>query len=249
MFEVLVTNDDGVDAAGIKMLARSIADLADVHVTVVAPDREQSTTSHSLTLHRPLRINKRKKDVYAVNGTPTDCVFMATSVLFKDREGPHLIFSGINRGANLGDDIHYSGTVSAAIEGGIMGIPSVAFSQMGGPKFDYKMAGQFARKLLPYLKKNTLPKGIVLNVNVPAGIKKLDYLITKTGKRNYGELHEKKIDPRGQPYYWIGGNQFDFYDIKDSDCNAIVANKISVTPINVNLTDKDFMKDMKKWKF
>lgn len=247
MVEVLVTNDDGVDAKGIRALAKALREVKGVHVTVVAPDREQSTTSHSLTLHRPLRIRKKSKDVYAVNGTPTDSVYLGTSVLFKDRV-PDLVFSGINRGGNLGDDIHYSGTVSAAMEGALMGIPSVAVSQLGMEKFNYKLAADFSKKLLKFLIKNPLDKGLVLNVNVPAKAKNLSYRVTKTGKRDYGNLCDRKLDPRGRPYYWIGGDQYKFFDIAGSDCNAIVDNKISITPIKVNLTETAYIKKMKSWK-
>jgi len=244
--KILVTNDDGVDAVGIRALAAALQSVNGTKVIMVAPDREQSTTSHSLTLHRPLRIIKNAPDVYAVDGTPTDCVYMAVSVVFKEK--PDIIFSGINRGGNLGDDIHYSGTVSAAVEGGIMGIPSVAMSQLVCDEFDCTTAARFAKKILRFLKKNTLPKGVILNVNIPAGAKKLDYAVTATGKCNYGEPIVEKIDPRGRPYYWVGGNEYKFYDIKGSDCNAIVAGKISVTPLQVNTTSWSYIKDLHKIK-
>lgn len=246
--KILVTNDDGIDAEGIKVLARSLRGLKGVQVTVVAPERERSATSHSLTLHRPLRIIKRGKNDFAVDGTPTDSVMIGSSVILKTP--PDLIVSGINRGGNLGDDVHYSGTVSAAMEGGIMGIPSVAVSQVGTKdKYHYAMAAKFARKLVMTLKKHPLPKGIILNVNVPENVKTLDCLVTKTGKRNYGDVYVKNLDPRGRPYYWIGGNDYSFQDIAGSDCNAIVQGKISVTPISVNITSHSFMKEMESWKW
>ena len=241
-----MTNDDGVEAQGIQVLSKSLAALPGIEVIVVAPEREQSSTSHSLTLHRPLRIIKKKKNVYAVDGTPTDSVFIGVSVICKDRR-PDYIFSGINRGGNLGDDIHYSGTVSAAVEGGLMGIPAVAVSQLGRDHFDYTQAGRFVQKLFKQLRKTKLPQGIILNVNVPAEAKSLDYEVTLTGKRDYGNLYEEKVDPRGRPYYWIGGHQYKFFDIKGSDCNAIVAGKISVTPICINMTSHSYLKEMKKW--
>lgn len=247
MVHILVTNDDGVDARGIKVLAGAFASMKNVRVTVVAPEHEQSTTSHSLTLHRPLRIYKKKKGVFAVNGTPTDCVYIGASVILKD-DRPDFIFSGINRGGNLGDDIHYSGTVSAALEGGIMGLPSVAFSQFGGATFNYTQGGRFAKKLLGLLLKNPLPRGLVLNVNFPANAKSLDFDITKTGKRDYGKLFLENLDPRGRPYYWIGGDQFGYIDIEGSDCNAVFSGRISVTPLAVNLTSQSYMKTMRHWK-
>ncbi len=247
MIHILVTNDDGIEATGLKALVKALSKVKEVRVTVVAPEHEQSTTSHSLTLHRPLRIYKRKAGQFAVNGTPTDCVYVGCSVILKN-QNPDFIFSGINRGGNLGDDIHYSGTVSAAIEGGIMGIPSVAFSQLVGDKHNYARAAEFAVRLLPLLKKNPLPKGMVLNVNFPEVITSMDFVVTKTGKRDYGKLFAENLDPRGRPYYWIGGDQFGYVKIKGSDCNAVFSGQISITPLSVNLTNTGYMKKMKKWK-
>lgn len=246
-YRILVTNDDGITAEGIKALAKGLRKLSDVKVTVVAPERERSATSHSLTLHRPLRIIKKDKDDYAVDGTPTDSVMLGSSVVMKKK--PDLIVSGINRGGNLGDDVHYSGTVSAAIEGGIMGIPAIAISQLGQVDFDYETAVKFAQKIVAVVKRSALPPGIVLNVNVPENCKSLDFEICKTGKRNYGEIYEERIDPRGRPYYWIGGNLYEFQDIPDSDCNVVQAGKISVTPLKVNITEHNFIDSMKAWKW
>lgn len=243
---ILVTNDDGVHAKGISVLARALKEVKGVKVTVVAPDREQSTTSHSLTLHRPLRIIKKRPGVFAVNGTPVDCVYVGVKTILGEK--PDLIFSGINHGANLGDDIHYSGTVSAAVEGGIMGIPSIAVSQFLKKKFDPTLAGRFAKQLLLFLKNNPMPPGVILNVNVPEGATSLDYEITKTGKRDYGDVMEKRTDPRGRTYYWVGGNQYKFFDIKGSDCNAILSGKISLTPLNIDMTCHRHIQGMKKWR-
>lgn len=242
---ILVTNDDGVDAKGIRALARSLKEIKGARVVIVAPDREQSAKSHSLTLHRPLRLIKKARDVYAVTGTPTDAVMMGCHVVLDKK--PDLVVSGINRGANLGDDVHYSGTVSAAMEGGIMGIPSIALSLVSREKFNYKTAATFAKKIVLAARKNKLPGGLVLNVNVPQEAKNLDFLITKAGKRDYGEICAQRIDPRGAPYYWVGGNLFEFEDIPGSDCNAIKSGKISVTPLRVNLTDTQYQKNMGSW--
>ena len=162
-----------------------------------------------------------------------------------------MIVSGINHGGNVGDDVHYSGTVAAAIEGGIMGIPAIAFSQLSSPrkKTDFKKAAEFARYFVGVVKKNGLKPGIVLNVNIPADLKKMAYEITCTGKRNYGDIYVENKDPRGIPYYWIGGNSYSFYPIPNSDGNAIVAGKITITPLDVNMTSRAFMKKMKKWKW
>lgn len=246
-YRILVTNDDGIEAEGIKALAKGLRKLSEIKVIVVAPERERSATSHSLTLHRPLRIIKKDKDDYAVDGTPTDSVMLGSSVVMKKK--PDLIVSGINRGGNLGDDVHYSGTVSAAIEGGIMGIPAIAISQLGQAQFDYEMAVKFAQKIVAVVKRNGLPPGIVLNVNVPENCASLDFEICKTGKRNYGEIYEERIDPRGRPYYWIGGNLYEFQNIPESDCNVVQAGKISVTPLKVNITDHNFIDVLKAWKW
>lgn len=245
--KILVTNDDGYDSEGIQRLARGLRQIRSFQVTVAAPAREQSATSHSLTLHRPLRIHKKGPQDYAIDGTPTDCVMLGTSVLMKKR--PDLIVSGINRGGNLGDDVHYSGTVAAAVEGGIMGIPAIAISQLGRENFDFSVAVQFAKKIVKAVQKNKLPSGTILNVNVPEKAKSLDFEICKTGKRNYGEVYDERIDPRGKPYYWIGGNLYEFQDIPGSDCNVIMKNKISVTPLKVNVTSESFLETMKSWKW
>jgi 5'-nucleotidase len=246
--KILITNDDGVEAKGIKALTKSLRTLKGVEVIVVAPEREKSATSHALTLHRPLRLIKKGSGVFAVDGTPTDSVMLGCAVALKGQK-PDLIVSGINAGGNLGDDIHYSGTVSAAIEGGIMGIPAIAISQLGRGRFDFSQSAKFAQVLVAAVKRNGLPRGIVLNVNVPVNCQQLNFELTKLGKRDYGDITVEKIDPRGRPYYWIGGNHYAFQDIAGSDCNAIVAGKISVTPLNVNTTDPRFLNEMKKWKW
>lgn len=247
MTSILVTNDDGIDSEGIQLLAEGLRQLNLYDITVVAPNRERSATSHSLTLHRPLRVVERSPQVFTIDGTPTDCVMLGCSQILKQK--PDLIVSGINRGGNLGDDVHYSGTVSAAIEGGIMGIPAIAFSQLGQDIFDFKQAVRFAQKLVPIAIREKLPVGIVLNVNVPENCQTLDYEIVQTGKRDYGDMHEERIDPRGRPYYWIGGNIYGFQDIPDSDCNTIQTGKISITPLFVNMTSHQYIQKMKGWQW
>lgn len=243
---ILVTNDDGIYADGIKALAKRLKQIG--HVIVVAPSQERSATSHSLTLHRPLRIIKISKDAYAIDGTPTDCVNMALNEILP--RTPDLIASGINRGGNLGDDVHYSGTVSAAVEGAIMGLPAIAFSCVARDHFKYQAASNFAVRICKKVLKEGLPKGIVLNVNIPnlPQNKIKGYAMTKQGKRDYGDVIEEKVDPRGRKYYWFGGDDAGFVDIPGSDCNAIHDDKISITPIQVNLTDKAMLERMKSWK-
>ena len=244
---ILVTNDDGVEAKGIQALAKGLKSLKNCRVVVVAPDREQSTRSHSLTLHRPLRILKKGKDLYAIDGTPTDCVAIGCARILESP--PDLIVSGINRGANVGDDVHYSGTVSAAMEGGLKGIPAIAISQLSRGKFQYQMAVKFAIKMVKAVRRNSLPPHVVLNVNVPENCKSLDFELTKTGKRDYGEACIERFDLRGRPYYWVGGDKYEFRDIRKSDCNAVVKGKISVTPLRVDMTDESFLKKMRAWKW
>lgn len=244
---ILVSNDDGVYSEGIRVLANTLKKIG--RVIIVAPDQERSAASHSLTLHRPLRVKKIKPDVYCVDGTPTDCISLAVNELLKKRR-PDLLVSGINKGANLGDDVHYSGTVSAALEGGIMGIPSVAISMMPGENYYFATAAGFAMRLAKSIFKKGLPPGIILNVNVPnvpvSQIK--GYRFTKQGKRDYGDIIAERIDPRGKKYYWIGGNMTGFMNIPGSDCNAVLENYISINPIKVNLTELEFLETLNQWK-
>ncbi|MBI4125067.1 MAG: 5'/3'-nucleotidase SurE [Deltaproteobacteria bacterium] len=243
---ILVSNDDGVYSDGIRILGKALQKLG--RVVIVAPDQERSAASHSLTLHRPLRVEKIKPDIHAVDGTPTDCISLAVNEILEQK--PALLVSGINKGANLGDDVHYSGTVSAAIEGGIMGIPSIAVSMMPGENYFFKTAADFAVRLARKVLKEGLPAGVILNVNIPnvPPDKIKGYQFTKQGKRDYGDIIAERIDPRGKRYYWIGGNMAGFENIPGSDCNATLANYVSITPINVNLTEHAFLKTLKKWK-
>ena len=243
---ILVSNDDGIQSKGIRVLAARLKSLG--RVVVVAPDQERSAVSHSLTLRRPLRIKKIGKDCYSIDGTPTDCINLGVYEIL--REMPDLIVSGINRGLNLGDDIHYSGTVSAAVEGGILGVPSIAVSTTGNSNVQYRIAADFCVSLAEHVLKEGLPKNVILNVNVPnverSKLKGCEF--TKQGKRNYGDIIIEKIDPRGEKYYWFGGEKAGFLDIKGSDCNVVAEGKISITPIRVDLTDAKALTNLKKWK-
>lgn len=245
---ILVSNDDGIYADGIQILAETLKKIA--RVVVVAPDREKSAASHSLTLHRPLRILEVKKNYFAVTGTPADCVNLGVNEIL-DRKKPDLIVSGVNHGGNLGDDVHYSGTVSAALEGAMMGIPSIAVSLVlrdGKPYF--KPAANFAAKLARRVLKEGLPKGIVLNVNAPnlPQSKLKGHVFCKLGKRNYSDIIVEKLDPRKKKYYWIGGDEIGYENIPGSDCNAILERKISITPIKVDMTDYPFLEKIRSWK-
>jgi 5'-nucleotidase len=233
---ILACNDDGIQSEGLTGLVKAVETID--HVVVVAPDRERSAVSHALTLDRPLRADEVRDGWFAVTGTPTDCVNLAVNGLLADR--PWLVVSGINRGANLGDDITYSGTVSAAMEAVLLGIPAVAFSQVGRAAFNYEAATSFATALVACLRAHPLPPDTLLNVNVPESAPK-GYLITRQGKRRYGDAVVEKVDPRGRKYYWIGGSELDFADDPGTDFAAIKDGYISVTPLHLDLTNYDSM--------
>lgn len=246
--KILISNDDGIHAPGIVALARAIKKIKQTQVITVAPHSEQSASSHALTIHQPLRIEKISPNRYAVTGTPTDSVMIAKHVILKEK--PDLLISGINRGANLGEDVHYSGTVAAAVEGALMGIPAIAISLAGAPPFRYEGACEFITKLAQKVLKEGLPKGVLLNVNVPNKSSKQlkGHHFCKLGRHDYGEVIVEKMDPRGRPYYWVTGNPLQFQDIPDSDCQAFLDNQISITPIKVDVTDYHFLKKIKTWK-
>ncbi|MCP4581733.1 MAG: 5'/3'-nucleotidase SurE, partial [candidate division Zixibacteria bacterium] len=206
---ILLSNDDGYTANGLLTLRKHLSKYA--RVVTVAPDRDRSGASHSLTVTRPLRAKKIEKDYYAVDGTPTDCVMIAVYKLLKRM--PDMVVSGINCGANMGEDVTYSGTVAAAIEGTLFGIPSIAVSLTGMGRLnhidqkEYLKAAKFAYKAIKKVEKEGLPEGVLLNINVPMGAK-VDvrkYAITQLGKRVYDDVITEKSDPRGANYYWIGG--------------------------------------------
>jgi 5'-nucleotidase len=228
---IVLTNDDGIFSEGLKLLARALAELAEVFV--VAPDREQSATGHALTLSRPLRMQQTEPNWYAVDGTPTDCVNLAVLWLLKDRP-PDLVCSGINFGTNLGDDVTYSGTVSATFEGTLLGIPSVAFSQEVAQGFSWEPAARFARLLVETLLEQPAPKDLLLNVNVPAGeVQGVSF--TRLGRRVYKQTIVEKLDPRGRKYYWIAGTP-EWHAGEGTDFEALSQGRISVTPLHLDLT-------------
>ena len=246
---ILLTNDDGIHSPGLHIFAETLGEMA--QVVIVAPDREQSATSHAITLYRPLRLNRHSENAYSVDGTPTDCIVLGMGKVLTSK--PDIILSGINSGPNLGDDVHYSGTVSAAFEGAILGIKSAAVSlaHQGSPPFHFLTAAQFMLRFCRQLIALDLPQGLLFNVNVPnlSPQTPLEYVMTKQGKRNYGSEIIEKADPRGRKYYWIGGNQQDFYPVKNSDCDVVSQKKISITPLQVDMTDDAYMDTLKSWKF
>ena len=232
MKRILVTNDDGVFSEGIQLLAKALAEFSEV--IVVAPDREQSASGHSLTLHRPLRMVKIEDNVYSVDGTPTDCVNLGVLWLLEENP-PDLVVSGINFGFNLGDDVTYSGTVSATFEGTLLGIPSVAFSQEVGEHFSFATAASFAGRLVKLLCTHELPRDLLLNVNIPAGDVS-GVRFTKLGHRVYKQSVVEKTDPRGRRYFWIAGTS-EWQNDAGTDHEAVTNGRISVTPLHLDLTD------------
>jgi 5'-nucleotidase len=241
----LITNDDGYEAEGLKRLAQEVAKVCDV--LVVAPTANQSGAGHSLTLQRPLRMNKVRENFYHVDGTPTDAVMVAMYGILNDRK-PDILLSGINSGPNMGDDVTYSGTVAAAFEGAILGIPSVALSCIEPEDADYLRAARFARKLTRKVLAEGLPEFSLLNVNIPnpnegkyKGVK-----ITRLGKRVYHDILVENIDPRGKKYYWIGGEP-EWKDFDHSDYSATRQGYISVTPLKMDMTDYDLTRNLENW--
>ncbi|HJX15485.1 MAG TPA: 5'/3'-nucleotidase SurE [Candidatus Deferrimicrobiaceae bacterium] len=245
---ILVCNDDGFRSEGIIALTEALRPLGSV--TVVAPDRERSAAGHSLTLTQPLRVEKVGPRIYAVDGTPTDCVNLAVNGILRKRK-IDLLVSGINKGGNMGDDITYSGTVSAAMEGTLLGIRSIAVSLVSRNHFRFDVAAEFTAKVARKVLRQGLPKDTLLNVNlpnVPAGEIR-GVRITRQGKRIYGEAVVEKRDPRGRKYFWIGGDSLRREDIPGSDLEAVEQNYISITPIHLDLTNYTSLRTLKRWKW
>jgi 5'-nucleotidase len=232
MPRILVTNDDGVHSEGIRALADALAPLGEV--TIVAPIQEASAIGHALTLRRPLRVDTIAPAIYAVDGTPTDCVNIAiTHVL---RAKPELIVSGINKGWNLGDDVTYSGTVSGALEGALLGIPSIAVStERMGEEFDFAPAARAAALVGATVLERGMPKFTVLNLNLPAGPNK-GFRVTVQARRNHVTVVSERTDPRQRAYYWIEEGQNEWEPHDRSDYQAVRDGYISVTPLQPDMT-------------
>ena len=232
---ILVTNDDGIDAPGIAVLAESLKDVGEVWV--FAPDRQQSAVGHGVSLHKPLRVCEVAKQWFSVDGTPTDCVMLAVRQLLGRR--PDIVMSGINQGANLGDDVTYSGTVAGAFEGMLLGIPSVAISDIAYKPQHFETGGRFAATLARYVLEHGMPKDTALNVNFPdVPFEELKGVaITRMGRRNYQDEIIERMDPRGVRYYWIGGAAPSHHPEEGTDFEAIENMMISVTPLQRDLTN------------
>ena len=245
---ILVTNDDGIDSPGIYALWKAMSKVGTP--TVIAPTTEQSAASHSITLNKPLFINYISRDYgfegWSVDGTPADCTKIGINEVLKQR--PDLIISGINCGANLGVDLIYSGTVSAATEGALLGIPSIAISLASFKTDDYRASKIVAIEMAKHVLKNKIPKGTLLNVNVPYADPKdiKGKLITRQGSQYFMDEFEKRIDPRENTYYWLKGKKVDNDNSDEYDGKAIKNNYISITPISFDLTNELYLNDLKK---
>ncbi len=249
--KILLTNDDGVGAAGLLALARVFA--PDHKIIVAAPDRERSTVSHSLTLHKPLRVKQRKDlgnfPIYEISGMPADCVKIGMRVLYKN-EKPDLVISGMNYGPNLGTDVVYSGTVSAAREAVIEGVPGIAISIASKAKdVDFDAAAVLVKDIVQMLKAKFWSSSMLLNINIPFMRRKLtlnDLMITHLGERKYDNLLDERKDPAGNTYYWMHGEVVDEdKNALESDVGCVLAGKVSVTPLHYDYTDQKQLLEMR----
>ncbi len=241
---ILITNDDGIHAEGIIALEQAMRDVGDVFV--VAPASEQSGASHSLTLARPLRIRQIDERHWAVDGTPTDCVTLALNQILLPTERPAICVSGINHGANLGDDATYSGTVAGAMEATILGVPGLAFSLVANRSPDFAESVKVAREVTRKALENGIPELTLLNVNVPKG-KPSGIKITKQGFKTARPVISEHIDPRGKLYYWIGEERAGFRAEGGTDFEAIDEGFVSVTPMRSDLTNHLALEKMRTW--
>lgn len=246
--KILLTNDDGVRADGLAVLASRLADLGTVFV--VAPDRERSCTGHAFTMHEPLRVDRVAPHWYAVSGTPADCVYLG---LFELCPKPDLVVSGINHGYNLGSDVFYSGTVAGAVEAALHDVPAIAVSMGYAPGADFRPAAALVHALAATAHRERLPEGTVLNVNLPgpaharADVSPQHFLWTRLGQRDYHKHVDSRTDPRGHTYYWIGGPPQSNDDPPGTDAHAIHRGLASVTPLTLDLTHHDLLSTLPGW--
>ncbi len=245
---ILLTNDDGILARGLRILRGAL--VANGHdVVVVAPDREQSATSHSITLDRPLRIRELDDGSFSVDGTPTDCVLVGCHGVLRGK--PDLVVSGINHGPNMGEDVNYSGTVAAAFEAHILGIPAIAASMKDRETGDFEGAASWVGRIIGSFRGASMPRPVILNVNFPPGASRgwASPAITRLGTRFYTDELIEKEDPRGRKYYWIGGAEAVWNGGDDTDFATVARGGVSVTPLHLNLTDDEARESMRSWRF
>lgn len=239
---ILVTNDDGLVAPGLQAMCAALSDLG--RIVAVAPHRQRSAVSHSITLHKPLRLDEVEPDRYMCSGTPADCVYIAFHHVL-DRL-PDLVVSGINQGPNLGDDVIYSGTTAGAREAMLMGVQAVAASLERGSRF--AAAAQVVRGICGRVLDRGLPDGVFLNVNLPREVDaRSPWRLTTLGERHYGREVRAVRDPRGRSYYWIGGADLGTGDVPGSDGNAIVDGCVSVTPVHAHNTCRQSLEALEAW--
>ncbi len=251
---ILISNDDGIAANGIRVLSEELSKKHNVYV--VAPDRERSAAGHSLTLHTPLRVEELEnnnigaKKAWVTTGTPGDCVKIAINAILSKEEQPDIVISGINHGPNLGADILYSGTVSCAMEGAMLGFPAIAVSlaSMKTEYDDFKFTASFVSSLLDKLNGFKFPPKSILNVNVPLLTKEdiAGVAITELGRRLFTDDYEKRVDPRGKIYYWMAGELIKETAETNTDIVAVLDNKISITPVTYEMTRTETIADLNK---
>ncbi|RZW25562.1 MAG: 5'/3'-nucleotidase SurE [Desulfobulbaceae bacterium] len=235
MHTILITNDDGIHSPGLIALKESLAPLG--KLVIVAPDRDNSAIAHALTMNRPLKLIKLDEDVYTLDGTPTDCVSISLGKVLE--RAPDLLVSGINSGPNIGDDITYSGTVSAAIEGTMYAVPSMAVSMAGDQPLDYSKADSLIRELAQQVIIHGLPANTLMNINIPATDKPRGVRVTRQGRRIWKQAVQEVMDPRGRVHYWIGGGTPLLDSGKDTDVWALGENYVSISPIHLDLTNHE----------
>ncbi len=242
---ILVSNDDGYQAPGLLHLVTALSELAEI--TVVAPDRDRSGASNSLSLKNPLYVTRHDNGVYSVEGTPTDCVHVAITGLLEQE--PDMVVSGINAGANLGDDVIYSGTVAAAMEGRFLGLPAIAISQASFHPEHFDTAARVAVWLVRRLRERPLPPDTILNVNVPdlPWDRLAGFRATRLGHRHKSEPVIKSIDPRGRPIYWVGPAGPEQDAGPGTDFHAVRADHVSITPLQVDLTRHGALDSLTEW--
>lgn len=252
--KILISNDDGINARGLRTLATRLAQEPGNQVYVCAPERERSATGHGLTLHKPLRVEEvnlgdKVKGAWFTTGTPSDCVKFAVGFLLQ-KEPPDFVLSGINAGPNLGGEILYSGTVSAAMEGAFFNIPSIAISLPGSGHRNYDVAADFIARLLPLLQAAQVMVGkTLLNINVPNVAREQikGVAATELGVRAYNDYFEKRVDPRGKVYYWLAGEAIEEGEREGTDAWCVAHNIISLTPISFNMTDFKMLDKLQQW--
>ncbi len=242
---ILVTNDDGIHSPGLAALAQALSAVGEVWI--VAPDRERTAVAHAVTLHKPLRLQRLAPRTFSVNGTPVDCVNLALVKVMP--KPPVIVVSGINKGVNLGDDVMYSGTVSGAMEGTILGVPSVAISQEGKDRFRFAVGARYAERIVRLVLAQGLPEETLLNVNVPdlPGRSVKGARITCLSRRRFDNPIIEKLDPHGRKYYWIAGTRLSWSRSKDADHEALQEGYVSITPIHLDLTHYGVLDKFRAW--